>query len=348
MKRFILKALLSVVAFMFVGQVHAQYSVSGDAIEVTPGENYTLEVYLTNEGLVDDIYSVQFYLTLPEGIEAGEDAVFLRFTPSTSNCKKASGKDYYTVMASDISKSSTVEGTSGIIVKIPLTISSSIDLSSPLTATFTNMKVSTVSKAKPTWQGGEYSFTIKQKEAATTETIILGNEWNTYCSTNNLDFTGTGVGAYLVSSITKTSVVLSSVTNVRADVGFVIKGSKYESKTITPAIVSTASEAESLLVGVTVDTTLPAGHYVLKGDAFVPSTAGGILPAHKAYLPKDVVDAALASGAKFFTFDFGESTGINEVQATQADGAIYNLNGMRVGNMQKGVYIMNGRKVIVK
>ena len=40
------------------------------------------------------------------------------------------------------------------------------------------------------------------------------------------------------------------------------------------------------------------------------------------------------------------SPGIHKV--IERDGAIYNLSGMRVSKTQKGVYIMNGRKVIVK
>ena len=91
-------------------------------------------------------------------------------------------------------------------------------------------------------------------------------------------------------------------------------------------------------------TKLDAGNFVLSGEEFVPCAEAGVLPANKAYLPAGKIPA----GAKAFTFDFGESTGINDVQAAQADGAIYSISGVRVAEPQKGVYIMNGRKVIVK
>ncbi len=47
---------------------------------------------------------------------------------------------------------------------------------------------------------------------------------------------------------------------------------------------------------------------------------------------------------------YGEGTsGISKVSDTpKADGAIYNLQGVRVNNPQKGVYIQNGRKVVMK
>jgi len=45
----------------------------------------------------------------------------------------------------------------------------------------------------------------------------------------------------------------------------------------------------------------------------------------------------------------GESTGINGIAAENLNGAvIYNLNGQRVQNARKGLYIVNGRKVVIK
>ncbi len=42
------------------------------------------------------------------------------------------------------------------------------------------------------------------------------------------------------------------------------------------------------------------------------------------------------------------STGINSVEQTIGDAAIYNLNGVRVNKVQKGVYVVNGKKVVIK
>lgn len=60
------------------------------------------------------------------------------------------------------------------------------------------------------------------------------------------------------------------------------------------------------------------------------------------------------SAAKFAVIDFDEATGIVNIKGTAAfeAGKVYNLQGAFVGtsvkNLPKGVYIMNGRKVIVK
>jgi hypothetical protein len=58
------------------------------------------------------------------------------------------------------------------------------------------------------------------------------------------------------------------------------------------------------------------------------------------------------SGAKLnVSFDFNIITGIDKtvVSSKVADGKIYNINGQQVQNtLQKGIYIVNGKKVIVK
>lgn len=57
------------------------------------------------------------------------------------------------------------------------------------------------------------------------------------------------------------------------------------------------------------------------------------------------IDAVRAAYPK----NTGATTGINEVNTGVNTGAIYNLNGVRVNNMtKKGVYIVNGKKIVVK
>ncbi len=66
--------------------------------------------------------------------------------------------------------------------------------------------------------------------------------------------------------------------------------------------------------------------------------------AGKAYL---VISQALASKVSGFILDDNEVTGITSVGVQQNDGAIYNMQGVRVQNAnRKGIYIINGKKVI--
>ena len=64
----------------------------------------------------------------------------------------------------------------------------------------------------------------------------------------------------------------------------------------------------------------------------------------------EVVDQRPAGAKLNVTFDMDAITGIGQVvSAKAADGRIYNINGQQVqGTFQKGIYIVNGKKVIVK
>lgn len=80
-------------------------------------------------------------------------------------------------------------------------------------------------------------------------------------------------------------------------------------------------------------------------------TAGSTLPAICAYFTTKNLNA---NGLRI-CFDGGEVTGINQVNGAQAQsaGAVYNLQGIKVSNhgtnnLPAGLYIMQGKKVIVK
>ncbi len=67
-----------------------------------------------------------------------------------------------------------------------------------------------------------------------------------------------------------------------------------------------------------------------------------VIPAGKAYLK-----VPEATAAKFFGLD-GEATGINRVKTAKADGAYYTLEGVKTTKPVKGLYIHNGKKIVVK
>ena len=70
------------------------------------------------------------------------------------------------------------------------------------------------------------------------------------------------------------------------------------------------------------------------------------LGANKAYLDTP----AAASSARGFVFDYDDPTGINSIQDSefimQNGGAVYDLSGRRVETLKRGIYIVNGRKII--
>ena len=101
----------------------------------------------------------------------------------------------------------------------------------------------------------------------------------------------------------------------------------------------------------TADDMAAKDYYVLSGgSAFAPVKGKGTIAAHKCWL-----EFAKNNGnARSFkiVFDNGEATGVNEVIEVNevSDDTLYDLNGRKLNGepTRKGVYIQNGRKVVIK
>ena len=140
-------------------------------------------------------------------------------------------------------------------------------------------------------------------------------------------------------------MTLSEITQkLIGGTGIIINGTPGTKYTIKVADKGTAYEGTNMLTGTLAPTYVEKGQYFLKSGKFVYSSAG-TLPANKAYLKSDgtgTQDAKLS-----FVFD---TTSIEQVKAEASDGAWYDLSGRKVNPSSnvKGVYIHNGKKVIVK
>ena len=118
---------------------------------------------------------------------------------------------------------------------------------------------------------------------------------------------------------------------------------------LTPQVGETDNHLKGTLVPMTLDLGSGTSFYSLgmKSDKigfykFDNSTTTSIqLGANKAYLDT----SAQASEARGFVFDFdGSSTGIGSMYDGQ--GTMYDLSGRRVDSLKRGIYIVNGKKVI--
>lgn len=78
---------------------------------------------------------------------------------------------------------------------------------------------------------------------------------------------------------------------------------------------------------------------------FAPLKEGVAVSLGHAYL-----ELPAASATRFYSIQFGgETTGINEVNAAaKVDGAYYTLQGVKTSKAAKGIYIHNGKKVVIK
>ena len=142
---------------------------------------------------------------------------------------------------------------------------------------------------------------------------------------------------------------MTQVNKVPAGTGLVLKATTPNAAVSVPVFDGTGADdvsANKMVGSATATTAVEAnGGYILKDGEFHPATAG-TLAAGKAYLK-----IAVANGNAPVAIDFdGETTGIKSLTPalSEGEGAVYNLNGQRVAQPNKGLYIVNGRKVVIK
>lgn len=132
---------------------------------------------------------------------------------------------------------------------------------------------------------------------------------------------------------------------MKSGTGIFLKGTANADVTIN-SVNSTNELSGNLLVGTLAPTYVTDNQYYgLSGNAFVKVNAG-IVPAGKALLPASVVDGTNAR----LTFVFEDAQGIKAIEHSplSTDDAIYSISGQRVVSPKKGLYIVNGKKVMVK
>jgi len=138
-----------------------------------------------------------------------------------------------------------------------------------------------------------------------------------------------------------------SATVVPANTGVILKGEKSASVTMD-VTTETNTFDDNQLIATSNNTTIPSEgtcYGLMANEEKFAIISGGItVSADKAYLKLS------ESGAKTLGIVLGdETTGIGEVKAVSAEsGVYYNLSGQRVAQPTKGLYIVNGKKVIMK
>jgi hypothetical protein len=204
----------------------------------------------------------------------------------------------------------------------------------------------------------DYIYVERTGDAAVP--AILGtNGYATFASAYPLDLTTanlpTGLTAYK-ASVSGTTVTFTELNQtVPANTGVLLQGEASESYKIPVVASGTAVTENAFLVnegGTTFTGDVDYYYFGLKKNTltfgtFDPSSVA--IPASKAYLK--VLKSSIVGGARLnISFGDDNTTGVADVRSKMADvrGGYYNLSGQRVDQPQKGLYIVNGKKVIVK
>ena len=188
---------------------------------------------------------------------------------------------------------------------------------------------------------GDATETVSVSEAgfatyATTNNVVVPNDENVKVMTVKVNADN--------STITLNDVAAGTV--IPANTGILVKAAQGNHD-----FVVTSTEGAKLtnnnLVAATSDVTSDGTKFFALtkiGDkvGFALVEKDVVIPAGKAYL-----EVTKSTAAKFFGLD-GEATGINSVKTAKADGAYYTLEGVKTTKPVKGLYIHNGKKIVVK
>ena len=175
-----------------------------------------------------------------------------------------------------------------------------------------------------------------------------GEYWATYYNATQ-GYTADANTTVFKAALSGNQLTMTEVANREIPAGkAVILKSISSSITLTPA-TTTATLEGNALQGTATELTNPGNAYVLNKKngvvGFYKLSTTGTIGANKAYL---IYDGG-AGAREFFLFD--ETTGIisvngSELMVNGSDGC-YDLQGRRVANPTKGLYIVNGKKVFI-
>jgi len=194
-----------------------------------------------------------------------------------------------------------------------------------------------------------------EQTAVGVTTTAAGMGFATLYTDLGLDFSGTtGLTAY-TATLDGETVTLTQVNDIQAGTGVVLK-SEDGSQNITyslPVINSSSTVKGDLQGNATESTAYNAfdGYtlYMLainqSNEAQFTKVTDGSIAAGKAYLK-----VPTSASTRAFIVSFGDdATGIRAIESAEnGDRQIYTLSGQRVTKPGKGLYIVNGKKVIIK
>lgn len=205
------------------------------------------------------------------------------------------------------------------------------------------------------------------------EQVKIGpNGYTSYYLENENFEVPAGCTAYIIKNVTQqgttnfgktTDVAIAAGNVIPKQTGFILKGTAGSTVTYRANLtgVPEVNVTGNLLVGTAVEKEFNDAGYkfylfgkgaVGQGFYYQTGRDGNSikLPAHRAGLKLSTSGPDFAPAKELiFNFDDATTTGINNVQpvAEKKNDVIYDLQGRRVTNPSRGIYIVNGKKVVI-
>ena len=191
---------------------------------------------------------------------------------------------------------------------------------------------------------------LTKKTVEVSATNVGGDYWSTYFKSNVNRVADANTTVYSAAQ-SGSKLVLTEVAdkNIKAGEGVILK-STGATITLTSTTAAPATNYDSDLEGVDYAMAQTSGktYYVLSnnsGIGFYKLNSGNKLAAQKAFL---MLEGPVSAPELEFVFG-NETTGVADVRSKMADGRsdFFDLQGRRVAQPTKGLYIVNGKKVVL-
>ena len=184
----------------------------------------------------------------------------------------------------------------------------------------------------------------------TTSTNMAG--WRTYDNNTTKKYTVDGTTkVYYASATTDNKVTLTEIAGgVPANTAVILHQTNGSSITLTETSNAITAPGESNKLAVST-AGQDLGKVFRLGYKSGSGKGVGFYSYTTASAPAGIIYvSSITAGARdYLEFSFeDETTGVKEVKAQKVDGEYYNLAGQRVAQPTKGLYIVNGKKVIMK
>lgn len=186
--------------------------------------------------------------------------------------------------------------------------------------------------------------------------LTLGKKWTTFTSAYNLDFSSAeGLTAYTAKyNKDNDAVALTPVKKVKAHTGLILKGEAGQTYTVS-ILDSNEDGLDKVTDNQLVDcvdalwSTDRKNDYFLHDGKFVMSDHNGWVLPGKSYLYING-ERANKSDSPLRVYVDNTATSIDGITNNHVvkDEAYYNLQGVKVQHPQHGVFIHNGKKVVLK
>ena len=340
------------------GNVSAEDKLTITPFTLNANEEAAIEVCLQNE---KEYGGLQFVLTLPDGMSICEDEYGLIYS-LTDRVKY--GRDNDTKFQNSIDKRSdgtyfvliwnsdgeTVSGNSGDPI---MTIT--VKASDQISTTNNQCVLSDIRLASVNGVPSE-GTNIESETVDVTLQVpakIAASGYGSFSWPRALDFSETSAKVFVGTRTSDGWLHLESVDDgkIPANTGVILKGTSGQvyPQTIDQEVTLTKENlllpTSTAAVPVTAD-----GYYALatksagSGFYLIDKESGVTIPQYKAYLH---VDGSAGSRDAFFFSE--DATGLQNLESVDASSAVaYDLQGRRVDSLAKGIYVKDGRKIIVK